>query len=362
MLRVEGGFLVWRLLRRIGALGSLGLAVLFLLLAVAAQIGRPGSPLDAISHFTPWIGLAALLAAGLGFACGLRLRGLFPALAGLFLCGWIVAPEWLAGTAQSLSAERRAEAPTLKILAMNVWRTGHGLDAAEALIRREQPDIIMLQEVRGDWQLLAQRIADEYGHMAYCLREYWCDTVVLSRLAFVEDITPESAFIAAARMKLPARLGGETIDVVGVHMPWPLPARRQARAMELLGAMAQTLNPDTAIVAGDFNSTPWSNSLKRLDAQIPFPRRTHGLFTFPTPDRAFTKLALRAQVPLIAIDQVYAGARWRVVEVRRGARMGSDHYPVIAVLTMDVPAAMAGPAPTPSALRGSSQADAAVRP
>jgi endonuclease/exonuclease/phosphatase (EEP) superfamily protein YafD len=37
--------------------------------------------------------------------------------------------------------------------------------------------------------------------------------------------------------------------------------------------------------------------------------------------------------PLLPIDQIYAGSGWRPVSVARGEAQGSDHYPIVAVLT-----------------------------
>jgi hypothetical protein len=36
-----------------------------------------------------------------------------------------------------------------------------------------------------------------------------------------------------------------------------------------------------------------------------------------------------APAPVMAIDHVFAGQGWPSVDVRRGPRLGSDHYPVV---------------------------------
>ena len=85
------------------------------------------------------------------------------------------------------------------------------------------------------------------------------------------------------------------------------------------------------IVAGDFNSTPWSFSLRRQDAQFGLERRTRALFTFPV--QTYSRYRAHAPFPLFPIDQIYAGSDWKTVSVTRGPRLGSDHLPTIAVLT-----------------------------
>ena len=37
-------------------------------------------------------------------------------------------------------------------------------------------------------------------------------------------------------------------------------------------------------------------------------------------------------VPFLPIDHVYAGPGWATVSVTRGPKLGSDHYPVVAIL------------------------------
>jgi endonuclease/exonuclease/phosphatase (EEP) superfamily protein YafD len=85
------------------------------------------------------------------------------------------------------------------------------------------------------------------------------------------------------------------------------------------------------IVAGDFNSTPWSFSLRRQDAEFGLERRTRALFTFPV--QPYSRYKLRSPFPLFPIDQIYAGSDWKTVSVTRGPRLGSDHLATIAVLT-----------------------------
>ena len=84
------------------------------------------------------------------------------------------------------------------------------------------------------------------------------------------------------------------------------------------------------IVSGDFNSTPWSFSLKRQDRLFGLERRTRAMATWPAGD--FSRMHFAIPFPVLPIDHVYAGEGWRTVEVRRGPMLGSDHYPVIITL------------------------------
>jgi endonuclease/exonuclease/phosphatase (EEP) superfamily protein YafD len=87
---------------------------------------------------------------------------------------------------------------------------------------------------------------------------------------------------------------------------------------------------DSLIVAGDFNLTPWSFALRRGDARLGLRRLSRALATWPA-GPVYAGVAL--PFPVLPIDHVYAGRAWRVVSLKRGPRLGSDHYPVVVVLT-----------------------------
>ena len=119
--------------------------------------------------------------------------------------------------------------------------------------------------------------------------------------------------------------------MIGVHAPWPRPKDNQQAQTALLASRLDQFDRNSLIVAGDFNSTPWSFSLRRQDAWFGLKRRTRALFTFPV--RTYSKYKLTSPFPLLPLDQIYAGTDWKTVRVTRGARVGSDHLPTIAVLT-----------------------------
>ena len=121
---------------------------------------------------------------------------------------------------------------------------------------------------------------------------------------------------------------GTTIDVVGVHL-WPpeSPTKakwRNAQFAELADIAQQRDRP--LMILGDFNSTPWSpvfrQWLQRSD--LVYERRSAPLYTWPT------------WVPLfwIPIDACVTSKELKILSQRRGPRIGSDHYPLIAEVSL----------------------------
>jgi endonuclease/exonuclease/phosphatase (EEP) superfamily protein YafD len=88
------------------------------------------------------------------------------------------------------------------------------------------------------------------------------------------------------------------------------------------------------IVTGDFNSTPWSFQRRRWDRAIGIPRRERAVPSWPA--RNYKRLKWPG-MPFLPIDHVYAGPAWATVNVRRGPRLSSDHYPLVVTLAPVAP-------------------------
>lgn len=119
--------------------------------------------------------------------------------------------------------------------------------------------------------------------------------------------------------------------MVGAHALWPAPAGRQQIQTAFLASRLQAFNRDNLILAGDFNSTPWSFSLRRQDALFGLMRRSHALFSWSV--RPYSRYKFWTPAPLMPFDHVHAGAAWKTVSVSTGPKLGSDHLPINAVLT-----------------------------
>ena len=128
--------------------------------------------------------------------------------------------------------------------------------------------------------------------------------------------------------------GGYT--VMGGHLTWPIPPGRQQAGARQFAEMAGHFPKPRLIVAGDFNSTPWSHTLRRIDRAFGLERRDRADFSWPV-DRV-SRFRLSAPFPFLPIDHLYAGSDWRTVKVERGPRgLGSDHLPLIVTLALAQP-------------------------
>jgi len=323
-----------RLILTLASLFLRGTALMFALVGAIAGLaclgGAFSDKLDAMTHLAPvWLG-CGLVGMVLGAIFGhdaerKAIVGL--SLAAVLALGALMAPELLA------AGRRPAEAPaasTLKLVQFNVWAENHAPDATLDWIRAQKADVVLLEEGGGASWRIVKGLRATYPYAVSCDGKRYCDTWIFSRFpivrrrGFYEDHLPLAG--AWATLRHP---GGD-FTVAATHFVWPIPAGRQQVQSRLLVAELARFPRDTLIVTGDFNSTPWSWTLRRQDKALGLERRTRALASWPTGD--FSRVA-QAPFPLLPIDHVYAGKAWKTVGVERGPSLGSDHRPVVVTLS-----------------------------
>jgi endonuclease/exonuclease/phosphatase (EEP) superfamily protein YafD len=309
----------------------LGLGACGAAMGLAALGGAVSVHLDLLTHLLPlWslLGLGgALGAAALSRQLGRQGRGLAPlglALTTLACAIALAAPDYLPGPAPDLPVGPHQR---LRLIQLNVWK--HNQDQARTAdwVLAQGPDIVVLEEVFAQNLPLVRRLRARLPYRVSCTGRDSCSTTILSRVApsawgGLKDLSSPTP-LAGAWATYPSPAG--PFSIVAAQLSWPAPpADQQARARVLVQA-ARRLDRGDVIVAGDFNTTSWSYALRRLDRDLGLRRVTRGLPTWPA--RGF--LWAPRSVAFMPIDQVYLGSNWRLARLRRGERLGSDHYPLI---------------------------------
>lgn len=313
--------LIW-----LGVIGSL-------LIAVLGMFGGQIPTLDAFSHFRPLMTAGSLFLLLLALIVPPANKKAMAATAfiAVFLHGWPVALEAQAALKEphGVSAQNR----TLRLITYNAHGAYRDAEATRKFIESEAPDILVLQEIYEEGAEVFAALSPMFPHRVDCIGEHSCNLALLSkhpiqasrvfsRYAKKPDVAPVQAIVAEIDA------GDTPVNVVVTHLSWPLPAARQRDQMAFLSDLANGLT-GPAILAGDFNSTPWSQALSGFDSRLSLKRLTRFLTTWPTRNVA----RLYPDFPFLAIDHVFASPELRATNVRRGPSLGSDHYPVIVDLT-----------------------------
>jgi len=188
---------------------------------------------------------------------------------------------------------------------------------------------VITEESNGNAWPVLRALKKAYPYRSTCHARYGCDIRIHSRWPIIDqhDVYGDGEGLVTTWATL--RHPRDDFTVVGNHFVWPIPAGRWQAQSRLMARKIARFPRDSLIVTGDFNSTPWSWSLRRQDKALGLERRTRALASWPT--GAFTRLA-SAPFPVLPIDHVYAGKAWKTVKVERGPSLGSDHRPVVAIL------------------------------
>jgi endonuclease/exonuclease/phosphatase (EEP) superfamily protein YafD len=306
---------------------ALCLGAVCLIAAVASQGGRESRSLDLLCSLALFWMLGAALAAIYGATiCSGRTRLILvlEGALGVLAATALIAPELTRPISRPPAA---AGETTVKIIAFNTWDRNSDEMTTAAWISAQKPDVVVTEE---SGPILRQTLVDRgyfytrgNGHVS-----------IFSRAA--PGRAPLRIWIPEWRGLPPfARAtfgeGAAEFSVIGVHLTRSL-KNDSARRIQVLTEVLERYDRDRLILAGDFNLTPWSFALRRMDSTLGLERRDRALFSWPA------KLDLGGHVttafPIFPLDHIYAGAAWRTISITRGPATGSDHFPVVAVLAL----------------------------
>ena len=238
--------------------------------------------------------------------------------------GWAIRDLWLGGRSGTVVG-----AP-VRVAAANVLNSNPTPDKVLEFVRVSRPDLLLVIDAEGGrWREVMGKLAEQYEHRA---PEDWRDgapVILFSRLPIVAQAEKKPPVGSRPYLIAEVAIDGGTIRVVGVHPTAPSPT--QASDSRLRNWQFDHVAADLAdaerplIVAGDFNSSPWSPHFGDFLARTGLRNAAEGQGWIATWPSWFWP----ARVP---IDHVLIGGTFGVESLSRGPFIGSDHYPVIADL------------------------------
>lgn len=219
----------------------------------------------------------------------------------------------------------------IALLAANVLMENTNHDAVRKLIAREQPDVILLMETDATWQAALDGVLEDYSTViAHPLDNHY-GMIFATRLEapearmefLVDDETPTLLAELVSR-------DGRRFNFVGLHPRPPVPGqdtderdaqiRRAATIAQASGLPVVTM--------GDFNAPAWSWTARRF--------RHHGGFLDPRVGRGLiSSFDANHAILRFPIDQLYVTPGIGLVSFARAENVGSDHFPMKAVLTIE---------------------------
>jgi endonuclease/exonuclease/phosphatase (EEP) superfamily protein YafD len=297
-------------------------------MALTCLGGAFSDRLDALTHAAPlWLAmtvgavvLGAVSARGAERVVMVSLGGI-----GLLACTILMGPDlWAAARFRPATVA----SSDLKLIQFNAWHENRNPEKSLEWLLAQDADVVVLEEGAGESLAIVKALRAHYP-FASCDKGGRCDAWIFSRKKMLArgGAAFEGPYLSAAWATLADAKGPFT--VMGVHYTWPLPAGPQQAQSRKVTRLAANFDRRTMILAGDFNSTPWSFTLKRQDKALGLRRWTRAMASWPA--GKFSRVMV-APAPFLPIDHVYAGEAWRAVKVERGPAIGSDHRPIIITL------------------------------
>ncbi|MBN1992625.1 MAG: endonuclease/exonuclease/phosphatase family protein [Anaerolineae bacterium] len=283
-------------------------------------------PVRLANYLMPWllVGLIpALVVAGVARRYRLMMLLAIPTL----LIGLTFAPLFLPRPPTVLAAST-----PLKVMSYNVWARNRDISSAAALIRQEQPDILLLQEVkRSDALALNQALTDLYrGSELHFIYEPAIGQAIASRY----PLTPRRASYQNGRtQKVIADTPAGPIAVWNAHPHAPFRWSQQYR--EISGLVDEIAAMDGPLILGGvFNTTDQAETYRLISQHLQNAHWEAGWgfgFSYPAHTRRFRgRVALP---PLVRIDHIFYSHHFFA---RQASTLptsgGSDHLPVVTEL------------------------------
>jgi len=255
------------------------------------------------------------------------------ALRGGWLClapATVLALVFLQQPASLPRAEDGSAVPgSIRVASANLNLASRDFQALERWLLGDQaPDLLFLQEFT---DLARQALASDALLAAYPYRLEAPQTDPFGLAILSRHPLSDTRILAPAepqqtlRLHASLHLAERRVALVALH-PMPPLSRAFARARDqALAEESRRLaqGGDAALMAGDFNATPWSRSLFGIDPHL---QRASSLA--PTWPNAFGWLSV------LPLDHLFASGHWRRVDAGLGPDLGSDHRPVVVRLQL----------------------------
>ena len=294
---------------------------------MGSLLGRQGWLFDLLTFGRPHQAVAGVAMALLAMAMRRR-RALVVALA---LAAVHAVPLLPASGGAAAAPGGRA----LRLMTLNVLFSSRDAGAVVELVRAPRPDLLVLQEAEPYWHAALQPLRTLLPYQAP-LGSTSGETVLLSRHPFRAEHRREApgASVEGPPVLAAVDVVGREVAVLAVHARTPRSAAwwryRNAHLAWLAEAAANAGKAGPVIVAGDFNTPPWS------------PFFTDFLEAGGLRDAAGGGLSWPTRQPLLLapwlswlgapVDHVTVSPEIEVARYTVGPHVGSDHLPVIADL------------------------------
>ncbi|MGN7884682.1 endonuclease/exonuclease/phosphatase family protein [Dyadobacter sp. 22481] len=247
----------------------------------------------------------------------------------IYLCYLIYPFTPLAGKV-ILPARKDLPENRLSILSSNVFQDNQNTTGCLNLIRKHDPDVVLLLETDKFWHENTLALRDNYPHEVPVPLENTYGMLLYSKLELseiaVRYLVDEEIPSIKVLVTLPS---GQKVQLYCVHPTPPVPGENlhsTERDKELLLVAKEVKKSRLpCIVVGDLNDVAWSYTTDLFT-------RISGLLD-PRIGRGFFN-TFHAKMPLLRfpLDHVFCSTDFKLVRLARLENFSSDHFPILISL------------------------------
>ena len=222
---------------------------------------------------------------------------------------------------------------TFSLMLANVWMENREAVQFLQLVQQSDPDLVLAMETDQWWADQLSPLRQKYAYVVSYPLDNTYGMVLYSKfplknteIMFLKHKTVPSVHTSVV---LPS---GLEFILHAMHPVPPKPSKypdnvgTEEVALLKVGKMvSRTRMP--SVVAGDFNDVAWSRTSRLFDtqSQLGDVRVGRGFYN------SFGAHNILLRYPL---DHVYVSEEFRVLELKRLPKFGSDHYPILVELTL----------------------------
>lgn len=297
-------------------------AIVLALFSVATLFAEWHRNIELVSHFRLQYLVSSLLLL-LVFAV-LRRRNFSLLLAAMALLNaWFVLPWYMSDD------RREAGGEAIRILQANVLRKNTETAALLAQIDTENPDLVILLEMTPPWLQAMQSLSAEYPYSIAEAQEGAFGIGLFSKLPLEDARIVYGPPVGLPEIRAVVLIGEQRVSLVSAHAMPPIGRAsieaRNAQLAALGEELGMSIRPTTFI--GDLNTSMWAPTYLAFEKASGLRNGRKGFGLVPTFPVFFP-------IAAIPIDHCLVSEEIEVLEFRTGARIGSDHWPIIVTLAL----------------------------
>ena len=233
-----------------------------------------------------------------------------------------------------LDAEIVNDDARLKIFTSNVLQKNRDWKKVVSEAKKYDPDVLVFTETNQWWaDRLTSSFSDTYAYHKIAPMENTYGMTMFSRYPLqnpsIQYMVDDSIPSIHAQLKMP---DGNLVQLHAIHPTPPMPQenpKSTARDAELMKVALQSMESSLPVVVlGDFNDVAWSQSTKLF-------QQVSGLLDMRKGRGFYNTYNAENFIMRWPLDHLFISDDFRFGEMKRGEKVGSDHFPFYATIYLE---------------------------